>query len=59
MNIPPSEADRLSYYEYHELVYHWNDDGEDVPDIDRTMKLIDVAKADPRLTKSRREPTDA
>jgi hypothetical protein len=55
MNIPPSEADKLSLYRYQALLHHWNDahdtSGEgDRPDPDVTQKLLDRINADPRLT---------
>lgn len=54
MNIPPSEARHLSYYDSQAILWHWNDmhdvgDG-DAPDPELTMKLIDKINADPRLT---------
>lgn len=55
MNIPPSEADRFSLYEYEELLYHWNeahsldDAGPAPPQPDRARKLLDGINANPLL----------
>jgi hypothetical protein len=55
MNIPPSDADRLSLYEYEEILYHWNvahslDDDSDAPDAEMAMAIIEKANRDERLT---------
>jgi hypothetical protein len=54
MNIPPSEADRFSLYEYEELLHHWNeahslDDDADAPDPEMAMAIIDKINMDERL----------
>lgn len=54
MNIPKSDAETLSLWEYEALLWHWNDaheTGSDVeaPDPERTMALLDRINADPRL----------
>jgi hypothetical protein len=54
MNIPPSEANRLSLYGYEEILYHWNeahslDDDGDTPDPERVMAILEKANADERL----------
>lgn len=55
MNVPPSEARALSYYDYQALLWNWNDahkvgDEGDLPDAETTMALLDKINADPRLT---------
>jgi hypothetical protein len=52
MNIPPSEAERLSLHDYEGILWNWNDGegGDEVPDRDTTMLLIDRINADPRFT---------
>lgn len=55
MNIPPDVAAGMSLWEYEALLYHWEEahgSGDDVglPDPEVTMRLIEKANADPRLT---------
>jgi len=56
MNVPPSEAKALSYYEYHQLLHNWNkgEGGDDIkaPDAATTQRILDKIAADPRLTKA-------
>jgi hypothetical protein len=55
MNVPPSEAKQLSLYEYEALLWNWNEmhsPGDDAPDPETTMILIDRINADARLTGS-------
>lgn len=56
MNIPPSEADKLSLYRYEALLWNWNDmhgrDDGPTTDPDATLALLDRINADPRLTGS-------
>lgn len=54
MNIPPSEANKFSLYEYEAVLWNWNDalnrDDVEAPDPEATMALIDRINADPRMT---------
>lgn len=53
MNIPPSEANRLSFYDYEMLLWNWNDahdQDSDAPDPEQTIKRLAKINADPRLT---------
>lgn len=52
-----NQAATMTLYEYEERLWHWNeahaseeDKGIDLPDVAVTMRLIDMANADPRLT---------
>lgn len=55
MNIPPSEAKRLTLWEYQALLHNWNrahSTGDDIkaPDPERTQRMIDRINANPALT---------
>lgn len=53
MSIPPSEANRLSMWEYEAILWNWNDQHStevDAPDPEKTMELLALANSDPRLT---------
>lgn len=54
MNIPPSEVERMSLWDYEALLYNWNEahDAGDVepPDAEQAQALMDRINADPRLT---------
>jgi hypothetical protein len=55
MNIPPSEAARLSLGEYEGLVWHWNEahrsgDEIDAPDPEIAMAILERANMNPALT---------
>lgn len=53
MNIPPSEAKQLSYYEYQSILWNWNDmhsTEDEAPDPERAIAMLDRINADPRLT---------
>jgi hypothetical protein len=54
MNIPPSEAERLSLPDYESILFHWNEShkGGDVeaPDPEVALAMVDRINADPRLT---------
>lgn len=54
MNVPPSEAGRLSLWEYEAMLYNWNkvhnpDEVADVPHPDIMQAKIDALKAKPEL----------
>lgn len=57
MNIPPSEVERMSLYDYEALLYNWNEahgsDDVEAPDADRSEEMNARINADPRLTGSR------
>lgn len=63
MNIPPSEARQLSYYDYQALLWNWNDaqarTDVEPPDPEMTMALLDQINSDPRLTGSASAPAMA
>jgi hypothetical protein len=58
MNIPPSEANRLSMHDYESILWNWNDAQKagdiEAPDPDVAMAMIDKINADPRLTGPRK-----
>jgi hypothetical protein len=60
MNIPPSEAARLSLPDYEDILFHWNEankTGEvDAPDPEVVMPMIERINADPRLSGPAPEP---
>lgn len=52
MNIPPSEAERMSLHDYEELLWNWNDVHDtdvQAPDPQKWAKMRDMINADPRL----------
>jgi hypothetical protein len=55
MNIPPSEAEHMSLYDYEAMLWNWNEahrSGDDIdpPDPETTMARLEKINADPRLT---------
>lgn len=55
MNIAPSEANKLSLWEYEAILWHWNDahsikDDLEAPDPEAAMALLEKINSDPRLT---------
>lgn len=55
MNIPPSEAGRLSLHAYEGMLHHWNAahaTGDDIkaPDAAKAQAMMDRINADPRFT---------
>lgn len=62
MNIPPSEAKRLSLHEYEGILWNWNDaqarDDVDAPDPELTERLIASINADKRLTGPKPAPVN-
>lgn len=53
MNIPPSEAERMSLGDYEALVWNWNEahntSGIEPADHALTQKLVDRINSDPLL----------
>lgn len=55
MNIPPSEIERMSLWDYEALLWHWNEahtGGSEVdpPDPDRVLPMLDRVNSNPLLT---------
>jgi hypothetical protein len=54
MNVPPSEANKLSLWEYEALLHHWNEAHDADPDVDApdpavVIPMLERINADPRL----------